>query len=111
MYKITLTLIFVITLLTLPFFASVKAAEKIEVEVQGMVCDFCAQGLQKTIGALDEVDKINVDMDSQKVSIFLKDDKDLADEKIKELIVGNGFSVVDIVHKQCTSKETETTEC
>lgn len=64
--------------------------------VEGMVCEFCARGLQKVFGAENEVSKINVSLEDGIVEIYFKDKQSLSEEKIKELITGNGLKVVSI---------------
>ena len=34
----------------------------VEVKIKGMVCSFCAQGLQKGIGKLEEVEKVEINL-------------------------------------------------
>mgnify|MGYP001371335844 CR=1 FL=1 len=34
----------------------------VEVKIKGMVCSFCAQGLQKGIGKLEEVEKVEINV-------------------------------------------------
>ena len=92
-----------------PALAQGAAHEEIKVTVKGMVCDFCAQGLQKTIGKREEVSKVEVDLDKQTVTIDAKPGQELKDETVKELITGNGFSVISINRKECSSPSA--TEC
>ena len=66
------------------------------VNVNGMVCDFCARGLEKVFKSEKAVSKIVVDLDESIVSIRKKPDKILTDTRIKELILKNGYSVEKI---------------
>lgn len=77
---------------------SVKVSKKsdIEVKVNGMVCDFCARGLEKTFGKVDSVKDITVSLEKGMISINLVDNGKLDDEKITQLIKDNGISVVSI---------------
>lgn len=72
------------------------AAETALVRVNGLVCDFCAQGIQKVFGKKDEVQKVDVNLTEKLVTINFKPKKTMSDEIIKELITGNGFTVVGI---------------
>lgn len=74
-------------------------AKDISVKVSGMVCSMCAQGIQKKFSKLPEVKEIKVDLDSKVVSITTKDDLDVADSKIKELITEAGYNVASIERK------------
>ena len=74
-------------------------AKDISVKVSGMVCSMCAQGIQKKFSKLEEVKEIKVDLDTKVVSIKTKDDLDVKDEKIKELIQEAGYNVASIERK------------
>lgn len=74
-------------------------AKAISVKVSGMVCSMCAQGIQKKFSKLPEVKEIKVDLDSKVVSIITKDDLDVQDAKIKELITEAGYNVASIERK------------
>lgn len=102
MLKIT-----VVTLFLTAFSYTANAADnttQIKVNVNGMVCDFCAQGLQKTFGKRDEVTKIDVDLDNQLITINLKPGQNIEDSKLSELILGNGFDVVEINRERCVKE-------
>ncbi len=73
-----------------------QKGEVITTYVKGLVCDFCATGLNKTFKKQKAVDSINVDFKKSFVKIFLKANKKLSDKKINKLIKGNGFDVVSI---------------
>ena len=74
-------------------------AKDISVKVSGMVCSMCAQGIQKKFSKLEEVKEIKVDLDTKVVSIKTKDNHDVQDEKIKELIQEAGYNVASIERK------------
>ena len=58
--------------------------------MNGMVCDFCARGIEKTFLKDPNVEKIDVDLARGKVTIAYLN-KDAVDfEKIKEQILSNG---------------------
>lgn len=66
------------------------------VSVQGMVCDFCARGIEKTFSKDKSVSKIDVDLASGKVLLAYPAGVkiDLAD--IKKKILNNGLNTTDI---------------
>lgn len=81
------------------FIAPATAQEKTDdvvVKVDGMVCDFCAQSLEKVFGKEDSVNAIVVSLDDQTVTIDTKDSQMISDEKIKELIEWGGYDLVSI---------------
>ncbi len=75
--------------------AMVKA-EAISVQVKGMVCAFCAQGIEKKFKALPETASVNVSLETKKVQVDTKAEKDITDEKIKKIINDAGYDVVKI---------------
>ena len=84
-----------------------KYGEIITAHVKGMVCDFCARGLEKVFKSEKAVSTISVNLDDRVVSIRMKPDKNLPDKRIKELILKNGYSVEKITRSEAKS-ETKT---
>lgn len=82
-------LLSVLLLVSIPAFAK----DKVEVSVKGMVCSFCANGVEKKFGAREEVEKVDVDLDNKMVTIIFKDGKSIDDETVKKLITEAGFNV------------------
>ena len=68
----------------------------IHVATIGMVCDFCAQAIEKVFMKRDEVQGIIVDLDNQKVVIYLKDNLSIEDTEIVKLFEDSGYSVENI---------------
>ncbi|CAA6808458.1 MAG: Unknown protein [uncultured Campylobacterales bacterium] len=71
-------------------------ASSIVANVEGMVCDFCARGLEKVFSKQDEVASIKVSLEKSIVEIYFKEGKALDDKTITKLILGNGISVNSI---------------
>jgi copper chaperone CopZ len=71
-------------------------AETEKITVNGMVCAFCAQGIEKSFSKLGAVDKINVDLDNKLVTVTTKTGQTVDDVTIKQLIKDNGFDTVGI---------------
>ena len=55
-----------------------------------MVCDFCAQGLEKTFEKDRDVKKIDVDLNKGKVLIAYSKDKAIEYKEIEQKILANG---------------------
>ena len=86
-------------LLTLAIIVGLTAAvsaETINATVNGMVCAFCATGIEKTFKAQPEVKSVNVDLEHKRVTIASKDGRTLDDNRIKQLLKNSGYSVVII---------------
>ncbi len=66
------------------------------VQINGLVCDFCAQALEKVFSKRDEVVGIKVNLDTKLVTIGFKKDATIDDETITQLITDAGYNVVKI---------------
>ena len=78
--------------------AKMEAApgEIIVANVNGLVCDFCAQSIRKTIGKEDAVQKVYVDLSNGQVRLDMKPGKTLDDATIETLVRKSGYSLVSI---------------
>ena len=65
------------------------------VNVNGMVCDFCARGIEKTFVKDKAVKKIDVDLERGKVLIAYTKDKEIDFDEIKSKILANGQNAID----------------
>ena len=66
------------------------------VSVQGMVCDFCARGIEKTFGKDKRVSKIDVDLASGKVLLAFSMAVDIDEADITQKILNNGLNITEI---------------
>ena len=90
-------------LLTLVILAGLSGsvfAETIHTTVNGMVCAFCATGIEKTFRKQPEVATVKVDLQTKLVSITTKTGKTLSDEKIKEIVTYSGYTMGKIVRQK-----------
>ena len=60
------------------------------ISVSGMVCDFCARGIEKTFTRDKSVLKVDVDLSGGKVLIAYGKEKNIDFEEIKIKIMSNG---------------------
>ncbi|MCE3009152.1 MAG: heavy-metal-associated domain-containing protein [Proteobacteria bacterium] len=67
------------------------AGEELKVGVKGMVCAFCAQGIEKKFKAEPEIEKVKVSLENKFVLLTFKDGKNLTKEKIKEILKDAGY--------------------
>ena len=72
------------------------AAQKINITVNGMVCDFCAQAVWKVMSEYDAVADTLVDLDRSMVIVTLKDGQDLSDEELNKAITYSGYDFVSL---------------
>ena len=73
---------------------SVLASMK--VTVNGMVCSFCAQGIEKSILKMDETKAVFVDLKNKVVVVEAKEGKTLNEKLISQEIKDSGYDVVKI---------------
>lgn len=97
--------ILLLTVITMSFAAPVLAEEAnvaatqavdagdVRVSVNGLVCDFCARALEKVFGKQEEVENINVNLDTKIITVNFKEGQNLDDETIKTLIQDSGYNV------------------
>jgi periplasmic mercuric ion binding protein len=79
------------------FNQSVLAApQTLKVNVNGMVCAFCAQGIEKKVRALPQTEDVYVNLKQHVVAIALKEGQTISDETIKSLIKNAGYEVTAI---------------
>ena len=68
-------------------------AETITTTVDGMVCAFCATGIEKTFRRQPEVASVKVDLPRKQVVIMTKPGQTLSDAKIKEVVTYSGYKM------------------
>ena len=66
------------------------------VNLHGMVCDFCARGIEKTFKKDKNVKKIDVDLSKGKVLIAYNNNQKIKFDDIKEKILINGQNAIDM---------------
>jgi copper chaperone CopZ len=76
------------------------SAETIKTTVNGMVCAFCATGIEKTFRKQPEVDTVKVDLAKKLVTITTKPGKTLSDAKVKEVVTYSGYTMGKIVREK-----------
>lgn len=66
--------------------------------VDGMVCDFCAQGMIKTFKKNEAVSDVKIDLTTKNVTIDMKANKEITDAEIAKLVDYSGYKLVKIDH-------------
>jgi copper chaperone CopZ len=90
MKKIAITLALAIA--ALPAFATTS----IKATVNGMVCAFCAQGIEKRISKMDATKAVFVDLKQKTVAVEAKDGMALDEKAIAAEITDSGYDVVKL---------------
>ena len=67
-----------------------------KVTVNGMVCSFCAQGIEKSLLKMDSTKAVLVDLKNKVVVVEPKDGKTLNEKEVRQEIIDSGYDVVNV---------------
>jgi len=84
------------SIITVLFSNVAFAVQTIKANVNGMVCAFCAQGIDKKMRALSQTKDVYVNLKQRLVAVEVKDGQTISDETVKEIISKAGYSVTSI---------------
>lgn len=76
--------------------SSLASAETVEMDVNGLVCAFCAQGIEKTLKAFPATDAVFVSLENRIVAVHLKEGADISDQALRKAITDAGYAVTAI---------------
>lgn len=71
-------------------------ARTVEMDVNGLVCAFCAQGIEKTLRGFPATADVYVSLENRIVAIQLKEGADIDDDTLRKAITNAGYTVVAI---------------
>jgi mercuric ion binding protein len=91
---------FLVTAAVFSLLAGAAGAETIKASVNGLVCSFCATGIEKIFNAQPAVEKVHVDLDNKLVTIDTKANQELDDATVTKLITDAGYSVTHIAREK-----------
>jgi len=93
------TLIALLTLAVIHVSANGANKQQIEVDIQGMTCKFCAYGIQKKLNKLPNIEKAEVNIDTKKAIIIVKEGLLINLGEVKEAIKSSGFVPVKVISR------------
>lgn len=70
----------------------------VAINVNGLVCDFCAQSIKTLFGKQAGVSAVHVDLDHGLVTLDLDDGASLNDDVITKIMTDSGYTVTGIRH-------------
>ena len=76
--------------------ATSAAATTIEMNVNGLVCAFCAQGIEKKLRKLPATGDVVVSLEQRLVAVALKDGLDIPDAELRKALTDAGYTVKEI---------------
>jgi copper chaperone CopZ len=80
--------------------SGVAAAGTIEMKVYGLVCGFCAQGIEKTLRAHAAVEDVVVSLEKKIVAIATRPGQDMSDAELTRALTDAGYDVKGIDRTQ-----------
>lgn len=83
---------FAITLMAI----SQASLASMKVTVNGMVCSFCAQGIEKSLLKLDGTQAVLVDLKNKVVVVEAKEGKTLNEKEVRQEIIDSGYDVTKV---------------
>lgn len=88
-------------LISLLILASALAqAATIEMNVSGLVCAFCAQGIEKQLRKFPAAADVVVSLEQKLVAVALKDGQDIPDSELRRALTNAGYTVKAIQRTQ-----------
>lgn len=72
-------------------------ADKVEVDILGMTCSFCVEGLQDELSQLPDVAQVDVSLKNKKVRIISKGES-LDLDRVRSTIIDAGYTPSEIRH-------------
>jgi mercuric ion binding protein len=80
--------------------AGVAQAWTIEMKVNGLVCGFCAQGIEKTLRKNSATADVVVSLENRLVAVATKDGQDIADDELTQALKDAGYDVKSITRTE-----------
>jgi len=74
----------------------VVRAATIGMHVNGLVCAFCAQGIEKKLRKFSATADVLVSLEQRLVAVALKDGQDIPDAELRKALTNAGYTVTTI---------------
>lgn len=86
------------------------ATQSVKAKVNGMVCAFCAQGIEKKLRALSETSDVYVNLAQKIVAVQMKEGATLSPDVVREVIKDAGYELatIEIVDETTAQIKAET---
>jgi copper chaperone CopZ len=75
-------------------------AATIEMNVNGLVCAFCAQGIEKQLRKFTATADVLVSLEEKLVAVALKDGQDIPDTELRRALTNAGYTVKSIARSE-----------
>lgn len=91
---------FIVVVSMLIGLSGAATAETLTISVNGLVCSFCAAGIEKIFRSQSAVEDVTVDLESKRVSVRTKSPQTLDDATITDLMTNAGYTVTHIARQK-----------
>lgn len=82
-----------VLLCALALTSAVAQAGTIEMTVNGLVCGFCAQGIEKTLRKNPATADVIVSLEKRLVAVSTKEGQDISDDELRNALTASGYAV------------------
>lgn len=89
--------------------AASASAATIEMKVHGLVCGFCAQGIEKILRENPATDGVVVSLENNLVAVSTRQGTDISDAELTRAITEAGYSVKGITRTDRTLEQVKAT--
>jgi len=96
-------------LLLVALLTSAAQAGTIEMTVNGLVCGFCAQGIEKTLRKNPATQEVLVSLENRLVAILTQEGADIPDADLRKALTDAGYDVKSIERTQRSMEELRST--
>lgn len=86
--------------LTAMLLATAVHAETIEMKVNGLVCGFCAQGIEKTLRRDPATADVFVNLEHRLVAVSLKNGQHIPDDVLRKQLTASGYDIKEIARTE-----------
>lgn len=77
-----------------------STAATIEMTVNGLVCAFCAQGIEKKLKKFPATSEVVVNLEHRLVAVSLKEGQDIPDADLRKALTDAGYTVKSIARTE-----------
>lgn len=91
--------------IALVLISAAASAGTIEMKVYGLVCGFCAQGIEKTLRKNPATADVVVSLENKLVAIGTKEGADIGDAELTQALTDAGYDVKKIERTQRSISE------
>lgn len=81
------------------------AAGTIELKVNGLVCGFCAQGIEKTLRKNPATEDVVISLEHKLVAVRTRDGQDIEDADLRKALKDAGYDVTGITRTERSMAE------